>query len=82
VGFVLVIPHLVNRRASVVGDVEDSRELVAAARRHGVTLAPGNYFRPNMEVSPWVRVNTAYTGEARAMAFLQEAGRRPARKRA
>jgi hypothetical protein len=35
-----------------------------------------------MEVSPWVLVNTAYTGEARAMAFLQEAGRRPARKRA
>ena len=58
------------------------RALVAAGQRHGVRVAPGNYFRPSMGVSPWVRGNTDYTGEARAMAFLQEAGRRPARKRA
>ena len=65
-----------------VPHIEDSRELVAAAARHGVTLAPGSYFRPNLEVSPWVRINTAYTGEARALDFLHEMGRRPARKRA
>jgi len=47
-----------------------------------VTLAPGHYFRPNLEVSPWVRINSAYATEPRAVAFLQEAGRRPGRKRA
>ena len=55
---------------------------MTAAEQHGVTLAPGSYFRPNLEVSPWVRINTAYTSEARAQAFLQEMGRRPVRKRA
>jgi DNA-binding transcriptional MocR family regulator len=65
-----------------VPHLEDSRDLVTAAEQHGVTLAPGSYFRPNLEVSPWVRINTAYTSEARAQAFLQEMGRRPVRKRA
>ena len=62
--------------------VEDSRDLAATAEKHGVTLAPGHYFRPNLEVSPWVRINSAYATEPRAVAFLQEAGRRPGRKRA
>ena len=65
-----------------VPHVEDSRDLAATAEKHGVTLAPGHYFRPNLEVSPWVRINSAYATEPRAMAFLQEAGRRPSRKRA
>jgi len=65
-----------------VPHVEDSRDLAATAEKHGVTLAPGHYFRPNLEVSPWVRINSAYATEPRAVAFLQEAGRRPGRKRA
>ncbi|MBA1081284.1 PLP-dependent aminotransferase family protein, partial [Escherichia coli] len=40
-----------------VPHVEDSRDLAATAEKHGVTLAPGHYFRPNLEVSPWVRIN-------------------------
>jgi len=45
-------------------------------------LAPGHYFRPNLEVSPWVRINSAYATEPRAVAFLQGAGKRATRKRA
>lgn len=61
--------------------VDDSRDLAAMAEKHGVTLAPGHYFRPNMEVSPWVRINSAYATEPRALAFLREAGKRATRKR-
>jgi DNA-binding transcriptional MocR family regulator len=55
--------------------IDDSRELVTMAERHGVTLAPGNYFRPAGETAPWIRINSAYIEEPRALAFLREAGR-------
>ncbi|MES2010023.1 MAG: PLP-dependent aminotransferase family protein [Pseudomonadota bacterium] len=56
--------------------IEDSRELVTLAEQHGVTLAPGNYFRPGGEGSAWIRINSAFVEEPRAQAFLQEAGAR------
>jgi DNA-binding transcriptional MocR family regulator len=51
----------------------DSRELVALGDKFGVTLAPGNYFRPGGETSAWIRINTAYANEPRAVAFMREA---------
>jgi hypothetical protein len=54
--------------------IEDSRELLAIGERYDVKIAPGNFFRPGGETTPWVRVNSAYVSEPRALAFLREAG--------
>jgi len=56
--------------------IEDSRELITLGERFGVTLAPGNYFRPGGETSAWIRINTAYANEPRAVAFMREAAAR------
>lgn len=56
--------------------IDDSRELGSIAERHGVTLAPGNYFRPAGEATAWIRINTACVADPRALAFLHEAGAR------
>ncbi|MCO4865387.1 PLP-dependent aminotransferase family protein [Cupriavidus sp. WGlv3] len=59
--------------------IEDSRELVTLGEQFGVTLAPGNYFRPGGETSAWIRINAAYANEPRAVAFMQAAAERGAR---
>lgn len=59
--------------------IEDSRELVALGEQFGVTLAPGNYFRPGGETSAWIRINAAYANEPRAVAFMKAAAERGAR---
>jgi DNA-binding transcriptional MocR family regulator len=41
-------------------DIEDSALLAERARAHGLLLAPGYTFRPNLESTPWFRINTAY----------------------
>lgn len=56
--------------------VEDSRELLAIGEAHGVKFAPGNFFRPAGETTAWVRINSAYVSEPRAVAFLRDAGGR------
>lgn len=56
--------------------IEDSRELVTLAENHGVALAPGHFFRPGGETTAWVRINSAYAGDPRARAFLEDAGSR------
>lgn len=56
--------------------IEDSRELVTMAETFGVTLAPGNYFRPGGETTAWIRINAAYAHEPRAQAFMRAAGAR------
>jgi DNA-binding transcriptional MocR family regulator len=38
-----------------------------------VTVAPGSYFRPHAEVSPWIRINAAYAADPRARAFFDAA---------
>lgn len=53
-----------------VPGIDDSTLLVEAALKFGVTLAPGSYYRPNGEVSPWVRINSAYAGDRRAGRFF------------
>ncbi|MGF6531357.1 DNA-binding transcriptional MocR family regulator [Paraburkholderia sp. GAS206C] len=58
------VPHIV-----------DSMRLVECGAPLGVTVAPGSYFRPNAEVSPWIRINAAYASDPRAQAFFDAAAR-------
>jgi DNA-binding transcriptional MocR family regulator len=57
-----------------VPGVDDSSRLVDEALKFGVTLAPGNYYRPGGETSPWIRINTAHTGDPRAVRFFEHMG--------
>jgi DNA-binding transcriptional MocR family regulator len=59
-----------------VPGIDDSMVLVDHALKFGITLAPGSYYRPNGEVSAWVRINTAHTDDARAIRFFEHMGRR------
>lgn len=54
-----------------VPGIEDSTKLVSEALKFGVTLAPGNYYRPNGEACAWVRINSAYAGDRRAARFFR-----------
>jgi DNA-binding transcriptional MocR family regulator len=54
-----------------VPGIEDSTKLVSEALKFGVTLAPGNYYRPNGEACAWVRINSAYAGDRRAARFFE-----------
>lgn len=54
--------------------IDDSRTLVTVAAQHGLTLAPGDYFRPGAEASAWVRINATSVDEPRARAFFRETG--------
>ncbi len=58
-----------------VPHVDDPQQLMACARECGVTVAPGSYFRPHGEASPWIRINAAYAQDPRAHAFFERAGR-------
>lgn len=53
---------------------DDSRDLIALARQYDIMLAPGNYFRPGGGPSAWIRINSAFVEEPRALAFLRAAG--------
>jgi DNA-binding transcriptional MocR family regulator len=50
--------------------VEDSLDLARAATSFGVSLAPGQIFRPNLEPTPWFRINVAYADHPAVAAFL------------
>ncbi|MEN8501753.1 PLP-dependent aminotransferase family protein [Paraburkholderia sp. SIMBA_050] len=60
-----------------VPHVEDAQRLVECGAPLGVTVAPGNYFRPSMEVSPWIRIHAAFGNEPRAQAFFRAAAALP-----
>jgi len=53
--------------------ITDSARLVECGAPLGVTIAPGKYFRPHSEESPWIRINVAFSGDARARAFFETA---------
>jgi DNA-binding transcriptional MocR family regulator len=57
-----------------VPGIDDSMVLVNEALPFGITLAPGNYYRPNGDVSAWVRINTAHAGDPRALRFFEHVG--------
>jgi DNA-binding transcriptional MocR family regulator len=58
-----------------VPHVSDSARLVECGTPLGVTVAPGSYFRPNADVSPWIRINAAHASDPRALAFFEAAAR-------
>jgi DNA-binding transcriptional MocR family regulator len=65
-----------------VPHVDDSEQLVECAAACGVTVAPGSYFRPHAETSPWIRINAAFTNDPRALAFFASAAQlEPSRER-
>jgi DNA-binding transcriptional MocR family regulator len=65
-----------------VPHVEDAERLVECGVPLGVTVAPGSYFRPNAEPSPWIRVNAAFANDPRARAFFEAAAAlKPQRRR-
>lgn len=51
----------------------DSARLASEAAQAGIMLAPGNIFRPQMQASPWLRFNVAYSLDPRLERFLGEA---------
>ena len=55
--------------------VADSATLVARAREHGMMLAPGAVFRPNLETSPFMRFNVALCSDPRVKRMLEEFAR-------
>ncbi|HLX00508.1 MAG TPA: PLP-dependent aminotransferase family protein [Trinickia sp.] len=64
-----------------VPHIDDSRQLVECGAACRVNVAPGSYFRPHSETSPWTRINTAYTNDPRARAFFARAAElEPARE--
>ncbi|WP_172201429.1 PLP-dependent aminotransferase family protein [Niveibacterium sp. COAC-50] len=52
--------------------VEDAAPLVDAAAQSGILLAPGQTFRPQMQASPYFRINIAYGGDRRLERFLSQ----------
>lgn len=52
----------------------DATELARRAAAHGIVLAPGHLFRPQLQVTPFLRFNAAYMGDRRFVDFLRKAG--------
>ena len=61
-----------------VPHVANAERLVECGAPLGVTVVPGNYFRPNMEVSPWTRIHIAFGNDPRAQTFFRAAAVLPA----
>lgn len=47
-------------------------EMASRAAEQGITLAPGNLFRPHQEPTPWMRFNVASSHEPELITFLQQ----------
>ncbi|MDE1183102.1 PLP-dependent aminotransferase family protein [Paraburkholderia sp.] len=60
-----------------VPHVADAARLAECGMPLGVTVAPGSYFRPYGEVTPWIRINAAHTLDPRAQAFFEAAAALP-----
>ncbi len=53
--------------------IEDSAPLASRAAESRIMLAPGKVFRPQMQASPWIRLNVTFGKEPRLERFLDEA---------
>lgn len=56
--------------AKLGGERSDAAEVASHAARQGITLAPGNLFRPHQEPSPWLRFNAASCDDPVLFEFL------------
>jgi len=52
--------------------IEDSVSLASKAAEQRIMLAPGKVFRPQMQASPWIRLNITFAKEQRLERFLGE----------
>ncbi|MFV0665055.1 PLP-dependent aminotransferase family protein [Denitromonas sp.] len=50
--------------------LEDTAPLATRAAQSSIMLAPGKVFRPQMQASPWLRFNVAFSDEPRLERFL------------
>ncbi len=53
-----------------IASIEDTAPLASRAAQSKIMLAPGKVFRPQMQASPWLRFNVAFTGDPRLERFL------------
>lgn len=53
--------------------LEDVAEIASRAAEQDIMLAPGKVFRPQMQPSPWMRFNVAFSVAERVERFLGEA---------
>jgi DNA-binding transcriptional MocR family regulator len=61
-------------------EVDDAASLSDIAQSEGVMLAPGAVFRPNLEVSPYMRFNVAFHADPRLRRLLTRIAHRSAAK--
>ncbi|RDK04503.1 PLP-dependent aminotransferase family protein [Paraburkholderia lacunae] len=62
-----------------VPHIDDAERLVECGAPLGVTVVPGSYFRPNVEVSPWIRIHVGFGNDPRARVFFRAAAALPPR---
>lgn len=55
-------------------DLPNATELAYKAAEQDILLGPGHLFTPNLQPSPWLRFNVAFTQQPPVLAFLQEQG--------
>ncbi|HSD39804.1 MAG TPA: PLP-dependent aminotransferase family protein [Rhodocyclaceae bacterium] len=56
-----------------VPGTEDAAPLAELAEKSSIILAPGKIFRPQLQPSPYMRINVAYANDVRMERFLQTA---------
>lgn len=56
------------------GGVDDSLPLAEKGLKHGLLLAPGTVFRPNLQPSPWMRFNVPVCDDPSVQSQLSELG--------
>lgn len=52
--------------------IDDAAALATRAATQGIMLAPGKAFRPQMQASPWIRFNVAFSTDPAVERFLGE----------
>ncbi len=55
-----------------VPDIEDATPVAEQAEQAGILLAPGKIFRPQLQASPYLRINVAYANDVRLERFLHK----------
>ncbi len=53
-----------------VPDTDDATPLAELAEKSNIVLAPGKIFRPQLQPSPYLRINVAYANDIRMERFL------------
>lgn len=52
-------------------DIHNATELAYQAAEQDILLGPGHLFTPDLQPSPWLRFNVAYTEQPEVLVFLQ-----------